>query len=47
MYVDIAGWHLFLRDMNAAPGVKMSTALANQFGPEVCLAYGTVLGGNH
>jgi hypothetical protein len=35
VYVDVAGWHLFLRDMNAAPGVKMSTALANQFGPEV------------
>ena len=35
-YVDIAGWHLFLRDMNAAPGgIKMSQALAAQFGPQV------------
>eukprot|EP00200_Dunaliella_tertiolecta_P005285 CAMPEP_0202351942 /NCGR_PEP_ID=MMETSP1126-20121109/8352_1 /ASSEMBLY_ACC=CAM_ASM_000457 /TAXON_ID=3047 /ORGANISM="Dunaliella tertiolecta, Strain CCMP1320" /LENGTH=151 /DNA_ID=CAMNT_0048944093 /DNA_START=98 /DNA_END=553 /DNA_ORIENTATION=+ len=34
VYVDVAGWHLYLRDMNAAPGVKMSTALANQFGPQ-------------
>lgn len=35
MYVDIAGWHLFLRDMNAVPGFKMSQALATQLGPEV------------
>jgi len=35
VYVDVAGWHLFLRDMNATPGVKMSVALANQFGPQV------------
>eukprot|EP00967_Tisochrysis_lutea_P022893 scaffold26127_cov22-Tisochrysis_lutea.AAC.2 len=44
VYVDVAGWHLYLRDMNAAPGVKMSTALANQFGPQVCHAmHGCVL----
>lgn len=35
VYVDIAGWHLFMRDMNAAPGFKMSAALATQLGPEV------------
>lgn len=35
MYVDIAGWHLFMRDMNAVPGFKMSQALATQLGPEV------------
>lgn len=36
MYVDIAGWHLFMRDMNAVPGFKMSLALATKLGPEVC-----------
>eukprot|EP00775_Hariotina_reticulata_P003920 gene3920-4174_t len=35
VYVDIAGWHLFLRDMSAVPGLKMSQALATQLGPEV------------
>lgn len=34
VYVDIAGWHLFMRDMNAVPGFKMSQALATQLGPE-------------
>uniref|UniRef100_A0A7S0RMK7 Uncharacterized protein n=1 Tax=Chlamydomonas leiostraca TaxID=1034604 RepID=A0A7S0RMK7_9CHLO len=34
VYVDLAGWHLYLRDMNAGPGVKMSQVLANQFGPD-------------
>lgn len=33
MYVDIAGWHLFLRDMSAVPGLKMAAALAAQLGP--------------
>ena len=36
MYVDVAGWHLYLRDLNAAPGFKMSAALAAKFGPQVC-----------
>lgn len=35
VYIDIAGWHLFMRDMNAVPGFKMSQALATQLGPEV------------
>lgn len=35
VYVDIAGWHLYLRDMSAVPGVKMSQALATKLGPEV------------
>jgi hypothetical protein len=35
VYVDIAGWHLFLRDMSAAPGLKMNEALATQLGPKV------------
>lgn len=34
VYVDIAGWHLFMRDMNAVPGFKMSSALATKLGPE-------------
>ncbi|KAI8471758.1 MAG: hypothetical protein J3K34DRAFT_416160 [Monoraphidium minutum] len=33
VYVDIAGWHLFLRDMAAVPGLKMAAALAGQLGP--------------
>mmetsp|Transcript_26046 Transcript_26046/g.56854 ORF Transcript_26046/g.56854 Transcript_26046/m.56854 type:complete len:161 (+) Transcript_26046:71-553(+) len=34
VYVDIAGWHLYLRDMTATPGLKMSQALAQQLGPQ-------------
>lgn len=34
VYVDIAGWHLALRDMSAAPGFKMSQCLATALGPE-------------
>lgn len=34
IYVDVAGWHLFMRDMNAVPGLKMSEALATQLGPK-------------
>ncbi|KAG2483123.1 hypothetical protein HYH03_018013 [Edaphochlamys debaryana] len=38
-YVDLAGWHLYLRDMAAgAPGnstFKMSQALAAQLGPQL------------
>lgn len=35
VYVDIQGWHLYLRDMTAVPGFKMSQALAQQLGPQV------------
>ncbi|GIL64687.1 hypothetical protein Vafri_18583 [Volvox africanus] len=38
VYVDIAGWHLYLRDMGAGiPGssLKMSQALAQQLGPQL------------
>lgn len=35
VYADIAGWHLYLRDLNAAPGVKMADVLAHQLG-QVC-----------
>lgn len=36
IYVDIAGWHLYMRDMGTgvAGGLKMSQALARQLGPE-------------
>lgn len=32
VYADISGWHLYLRDLNAAPGVKMADALAHELG---------------
>ncbi len=35
VYVDLAGWHLYTRDMNATPTMKMSQALATQLGPKV------------
>ncbi|PNW84109.1 hypothetical protein CHLRE_04g221250v5 [Chlamydomonas reinhardtii] len=38
IYVDIAGWHLYLRDMGTGvPGssYKMSQALAQQLGPQL------------
>jgi hypothetical protein len=35
VYVDLSGWHLFLRDMTATPGLKMNHALAQQLGPQV------------
>lgn len=38
VYVDIAGWHLFLRDMSAVPGLKMANALAAQLGPQAASA---------
>jgi hypothetical protein len=38
IYVDLAGWHLYTRDMSATPGMKMNQALATQLGPKVRLA---------
>lgn len=38
VYVDLAGWHLYLRDMGTGvPGnsLKMSQALAAQLGPQL------------
>ncbi len=35
VYADLSGWHLYLRDMTAAPGLKMHVALAAQLGPKV------------
>ena len=32
VYVDVNGWHLYLRDITVAPGLKMNHALANQLG---------------
>eukprot|EP00803_Ostreobium_quekettii_P007345 evm.model.scf_1896.1 EVM.evm.TU.scf_1896.1 scf_1896:9725-13249(+) len=32
VYIDINGWHLFLRDISVAPDLKMNHALANQLG---------------
>ncbi len=37
MYADISGWHLYLRDLNAAPGVKMADALAHELGNVRCM----------
>ncbi|MEW5317669.1 MAG: hypothetical protein WDW38_008951 [Sanguina aurantia] len=34
VYIDVSGWHLYLRDLNAVPGLKMSQALAQQLGPQ-------------
>jgi hypothetical protein len=34
VYVDVAGWHLFMRDMTATPALKMSQVLATQLGPK-------------
>lgn len=36
MYADIAGWHLYMRDMGAAAGSggKMAQALAECLGPQ-------------
>lgn len=33
--MDVGGWHLFLRDLSAAPGLKMAQALALQLGPQL------------
>ncbi|EFJ47657.1 hypothetical protein VOLCADRAFT_117769 [Volvox carteri f. nagariensis] len=38
VYVDIAGWHLYLRDMGtgiSGSSLKMSQALAQQLGPQL------------
>ncbi|KAG1655529.1 hypothetical protein FOA52_000009 [Chlamydomonas sp. UWO 241] len=34
IYVDLAGWHLYSRDMTATQGMKMDQALARQLGPK-------------
>eukprot|EP00747_Dinoflagellata_sp_TGD_P219451 gnl/TRDRNA2_/TRDRNA2_91566_c0_seq1.p1 gnl/TRDRNA2_/TRDRNA2_91566_c0~~gnl/TRDRNA2_/TRDRNA2_91566_c0_seq1.p1 ORF type:complete len:238 (+),score=30.95 gnl/TRDRNA2_/TRDRNA2_91566_c0_seq1:56-769(+) len=35
VYVDLQGWHLYLRDLKATETLKMHTALAMQLGPQV------------
>ncbi|KAK9861957.1 hypothetical protein WJX84_005949 [Apatococcus fuscideae] len=34
VYMDMNGWHLFLRDVNAGHGLKLNQALAQQLGVE-------------
>lgn len=34
IYIDVNGWHLFLKDVTAAPDVKLNQALAQQIGEE-------------
>ncbi|GAX75973.1 hypothetical protein CEUSTIGMA_g3416.t1 [Chlamydomonas eustigma] len=34
VYIDIAGWHLYMRDLSANPTTKMHQALALQIGPK-------------
>lgn len=33
MYVDVNGWHLFLKDVSIASEVKLHTALTQQIAP--------------
>jgi hypothetical protein len=35
VYIDIAGWHLYMRDLSANQTTKMNQALALQIGPKV------------
>lgn len=35
IYIDVNGWHLFLRDASAGKGLKLSQALGQQLGSEV------------
>lgn len=35
VYVDLQGWHVYLKDLSAAPNVKMHALLASQIGPQV------------
>lgn len=32
IYIDVNGWHLFLRDVSAGPDLKLNQALAQQIG---------------
>jgi len=34
VYIDINGWHLFLRDVSSGPDLKMHQALAQQIGEQ-------------
>lgn len=35
MYIDVGGWHLFLREVKAAKGLNLAQALAQQFGQDI------------
>ena len=35
MYIDVSGWHLFLREVKAAKGLNLAQALAQQFGQDI------------
>lgn len=35
VYLDVGGWHLYLRDLTATGSLKMSQVLAQKFGPQV------------
>lgn len=35
VYIDVSGWHLFLREVKAAKGLNLAQALAQQFGQDI------------
>lgn len=35
VYIDVGGWHLFLREVKAAKGLNLAQALAQQFGQDI------------
>ena len=35
VYIDVSGWHLFLKEAKAAKGLTLAQALAQQFGVDV------------
>ena len=35
VYIDVSGWHLFLREVKAEKGLNLAQALAQQFGQDI------------
>ena len=35
VYIDVSGWHLFLKEAKAAKGLTIAQALAQQFGEDI------------
>lgn len=35
VYIDVSGWHLFLREVKATKGLNLAQALAQQFGEDI------------
>lgn len=35
VYIDVSGWHLFLKEAKAAKGLTLAQALAQQFGEDI------------